>query len=242
VNNGPMLELQWLYRHFGSLKVIDGLNLNVAEGEILGVLGPNGAGKTTLFNVILGVIPASSGRIVFEGRDMSGMRPWDRCRAGIGRTYQSPKPFANMSVYENVLAGAVSGGGLPLRQARDWAMDVLDLTGLAHRSAIAAGGLSLLDLKRLEFAKAIACRPRLLLLDEIAGGLTDYECDDLLEIVRTVHAEGATIVWIEHVIHALRRVATRLAVLYGGVIISSGEPETVLADPRVREVYLGVEA
>jgi branched-chain amino acid transport system ATP-binding protein len=121
-------------------------------------------------------------------------------------------------------------------------MDVLDLTGLAHRSAIAAGGLSLLDLKRLEFAKAIACRPRLLLLDEIAGGLTDYECDDLLEIVRTVHAEGATIVWIEHVIHALRRVATRLAVLYGGVIISSGEPETVLADPRVREVYLGVEA
>jgi branched-chain amino acid transport system ATP-binding protein len=237
-----MLELQSLYRHFGSLKVIDGLNLDVAEGEILGVLGPNGAGKTTLFNVILGVLPASSGRIVFEGRDMTGMRPWDRCRAGIGRTYQSPKPFANMSVYENVLAGAVSGGALPLRQAREWAMEVLDLTGLAQRGPSAAGGLSLLDLKRLEFAKAIACRPRLLLLDEIAGGLTDYECDDLLEIVRIVHRQGATIVWIEHVIHALRRVATRLAVLYGGVVISSGEPEHVLADPRVREVYLGVEA
>ena len=236
-----MLELQSLYRYFGSLKVIDGLDLSVAKGEVLGVLGPNGAGKTTLFNLILGVLPATSGKVIFEGREMTGMRPWDRCRAGIGRTYQTPRPFSNMSVYENVLAGAVSGGRLPLRQARDWAMEALELTGLDHRTASPAGGLSLLDLKRLEFAKAVACRPRLLLLDEIAGGLTDYECDDLLEIIKTVRNQGATIVWIEHVIHALRRVATRLAVLYGGVIISNGEPDAVLADPKVREVYLGVE-
>lgn len=237
-----MLELQSIHRHFGSLKVIDGLDLAVAKGEALGVLGPNGAGKTTLFNVILGVLPATSGKVIFEGRDVTRMRPWDRCRAGIGRTYQSPKPFLNMSVYENVLAGAVSGAGLPLRRARGWAMEVLELTGLDHRAASAAGSLSLLDLKRLEFAKAIACRARLLLLDEIAGGLTDYECDELLDIVGAVRARGATIIWIEHVIHALRHVATRLAVLYGGVIISSGEPDRVLADPRVREVYLGVEA
>ena len=241
-NKGPMLELQSLHRSFGSLKVIDGLDLKVDKGEVLGVLGPNGAGKTTLFNVVLGVLAASSGKVIFEGRELTRMRPWDRCRAGIGRTYQAPRPFSNMSVYENVLAGAVSGGGLPLRQAREWAMEVLDLTGLEHRTRSAAGSLSLLDLKRLEFAKAIACRPRLLLLDEIAGGLTDYECDNLLEIIKTVRARGATIVWIEHVIHALRRVATRLAVLHGGVIISSGAPDAVLADPRVREVYLGVEA
>jgi branched-chain amino acid transport system ATP-binding protein len=236
-----MLELQSLYRHFGSLKVIDGLDLSVAKGEILGVLGPNGAGKTTLFNMILGVVAVTSGKIIFEGREMTRMRPWDRCRAGIGRTYQVPKPFSDMSVYENVLAGAVSGGGLPLRQARDWAMEVLHLTGLDRRMANPAGSLSLLDLKRLEFAKAIACRPRLLLLDEIAGGLTDYECDALLEIIQTVRNQGATIVWIEHVIHALRRVATRLAVLYGGAIISHGAPDAVLVDPRVREVDLGVE-
>ena len=149
--------------------------------------------------------------------------------------------FAKLVGRENVLAGAVSGGRLPLRQARDWAMEVLHLTGLDRRMANAAGSLSLLDLKRLEFAKAIACRPRLLLLDEIAGGLTDYECDALLEIIHTVRNQGATIVWIEHVIHALRRVATRLAVLYGGAIISHGAPDAVLVDPRVREVYLGVE-
>ena len=236
-----MLELHSLCRHFGSLKVLDGLNLNVAKGDVLGVLGPNGAGKTTLFNVILGVHGATSGKVVFEGRDISRLRSWSRCRAGIGRTYQVPRPFTHMSVYENILAAAVSGGGMGLRPARDWAMDVAELTGLDHRIPNAAGDLSLLDLKRLEFAKAIACRPRLLLLDEIAGGLTDYECDALLEIVETVRSRGATIVWIEHVIHALRRVATRLAVLYGGAIISDGAPEAVLADPKVREVYLGVE-
>ena len=237
-----MLELHALCRHFGSLKVLDNLNLNVAEGDVLGVLGPNGSGETTLFNVILGVHPATSGDVIFEGRVISRMRPWSRCRAGIGRTYQVPRPFTHMSVYENILAAAVSGGGMRLRAARDWAMDVAELTDLDHRVRSAAGDLSLLDLKRLEFAKAIACRPRLLLLDEIAGGLTDYECGTLLEIVETVRSRGATIVWIEHVLHALCRVATRLAVLYSGAIISDGAPEAVLADPKVRDVYLGVEA
>jgi len=237
-----VLELQAVHRHFGSVRVLEGVDLAVAKGDVLGILGPNGAGKTTLFNVILGVQSVTSGKVLFEGREMTRLKPWNRCRAGIGRTYQVPKPFAHMTVYENVLAAAVSGGRMATRQASAWAMDVLDLTGLDHRAGKLAGSLSLLDLKRLEFAKAIACRPRLLLLDEIAGGLTDYECDVLLEIIRTVQSQGATILWIEHVIHALRRVATRLAVLYGGTIISDGTPDAVLADPHVRAVYLGVDA
>ncbi|SEQ94645.1 amino acid/amide ABC transporter ATP-binding protein 1, HAAT family [Faunimonas pinastri] len=237
-----MLELVSVRRHFGPLKVIDDLDLSVAKGDVLGILGPNGAGKTTLFNVILGVHPVSAGHVRFEGRDITRKRPWSRCQMGIGRTYQVPKPFSHMSVFENVLVAAVSGGQGSIRASRDWAVEVVELTGLAHRMERPAGELSLLDLKRLELAKAVACRPKLLLLDEIAGGLTDMECDELLEIIRGVHRQGATIVWIEHVIHALRRAATRLAVLYGGKIISSGTPDAVLADPRVREVYLGVEA
>jgi len=237
-----MLELVELSRRFGALKVIDGLSLSVAEGDILGVLGPNGAGKTTLFNLVLGVLAPDSGRIAFQGRDITRMRPWDRCRAGIGRTYQVPRPFAHMSVYENVLVAAVHGGRSSVRASREWARQVVELTGLGRRLDHRAGDLSLLDLKRLELAKALACKPKLLLLDEIAGGLTDLECDQLLDIVRNARQSGATIVWIEHVIHALRRIASRLAVLHGGRIISAGAPDEVLADPRVREVYLGVEA
>ena len=236
-----MLELAGLSRRFGALKVIDGLDLSVAEGDILGVLGPNGAGKTTLFNLILGVLPPDAGRIAFQGRDVTRMRPWDRCRSGIGRTYQTPRPFAHMTVYENVLVAAVHGGRSSIRASREWARHVVELTGLAHRLASRAGDLSLLDLKRLELAKALACQPKLLLLDEIAGGLTDLECDQLLEIIRGARQNGATIVWIEHVIHALRRIATRLAVLHSGRIIAAGAPEAVLADPKVRAVYLGVE-
>jgi branched-chain amino acid transport system ATP-binding protein len=236
-----MLELAGLSRRFGALKVIDGLDLSVAEGDILGVLGPNGAGKTTLFNLILGVLAPDSGRMTYQGRDITRLRPWDRCRSGIGRTYQVPRPFAHMSVYENVLVAAAHGGRSSIRGAREWARHVVELTGLGHRLENSAGDLSLLDLKRLELAKALACRPKLLLLDEIAGGLTDPECDALLEIVRGARADGATIVWIEHVIHALRRIATRLAVLHGGRIIAVGAPDAVLADPKVREVYLGVE-
>jgi len=235
-----MLELAMLCRSFGALRVIDNLDLRVEPGEILGVLGPNGAGKTTLFNIVAGVLPPSAGRVRFEGRDITRMRAWDRCRLGIGRTYQVPRPFTHMSVFENVLVAAVHGGRMRVRPAKERAQEVLEFTGLAHRRALAAGDLSLLDLKRLELAKALALRPRLLLLDEIAGGLTDAECDALLEIVRAVRAQGVTIVWIEHVIHALRRIASRFAVLHFGSILCSGSPEEVMSDSRVKEVYLGV--
>jgi branched-chain amino acid transport system ATP-binding protein len=235
-----MLKLVGLSKRFGALSVLQNLDLTVAAGEVLGVIGPNGAGKTTLFNVIAGVQSPTSGSVSVDGRDITRMQVWHRCRLGIGRTYQVPKPFTHMSVFENVMVAAVHGGQMRIRTAKEEAQRVIEFVGLAHRLRLAAGQLSLLDLKRLELAKALAQKPRLLLLDEIAGGLTEAECDTLLEIIQGARADGATIVWIEHVIHALRRIATRLAVLHGGAIISSGLPDEVLADSRVKEVYLGV--
>jgi branched-chain amino acid transport system ATP-binding protein len=234
-----MLELASLSRAFGGLIVIDGLDFTVEQGEIVGILGPNGAGKTTLFNMIAGVVPASAGRILFRNRDITAMKAWDRCRLGIGRTYQIPKPFTHMSVFENVLAAAVHGGNMPLPRAKVEAEAVLARVGLTHRARLPAGQLALLDMKQLELAKALASRPQLLLLDEIAGGLTDAECDVLLDTIREVHAGGVTIIWIEHVIRALRRLVTRLAVLSGGGFIAAGPPQDVLADRRVKEAYLG---
>jgi branched-chain amino acid transport system ATP-binding protein len=234
-----MLELASLSRVFGGLVVIDRLDFKVEPGEIVGILGPNGAGKTTLFNMIAGVLPPSAGRILFANRDITAMKAWDRCRLGIGRTYQIPKPFTHMSVFENALAAAMHGGNMPLPQAKAEAEAILRRVGLAHRALVPAGQLALLDMKQLELAKALALRPQLLLLDEIAGGLTEGECDVLLDTIREVHRGGITIVWIEHVIQALRKLVTRLAVLSGGSFIASGRPEDVLADQRVKEAYLG---
>lgn len=234
-----MLELASLSRAFGGLVVIDRLDFKVEEGEIVGILGPNGAGKTTLFNMIAGVLPPSSGHIRFEERDVTAMRAWHRCRLGIGRTYQIPKPFTHMSVFENVLAAAVHGGKMPLAHAKEQAEKILVRVGLARRARVPAGRLGLLDMKQLELAKALALKPRLLLLDEIAGGLTEAECDLLIATIAQVHRDGVTIVWIEHVIQALRRVVTRLAVLAGGNFIAMGSPHDVLADQRVKDAYLG---
>jgi len=234
-----MLELASLSRAFGGLVVIDQLTFKVEKGEIVGILGPNGAGKTTLFNMIAGVLPPSSGRIWFEQSDVTAMKAWHRCRLGIGRTYQIPKPFTHMSVFENVLAAAVHGGKMPLALAKEEAEKVLVRVGLARSAHVPAGRLALLDMKQLELAKALALRPRLLLLDEIAGGLTEAECDLLIGTIAQVHRDGVTIVWIEHVIQALHRVVTRLAVLAGGNFIAVGSPHDVLADQRVKDAYLG---
>ena len=235
----PLLAIRNLSRSFGGVRVIESLDLAVAEAEIVGLLGPNGAGKSTLFNLIAGVLAPNAGSIAYQGRNISRLKVWTRRHMGIGRTYQIPKPFARMSVFENVLVGAVHGAGLSIRSAREAALDTLALTGLAGHASAPAGALSLLDLKRLELARAIAGRPKLLLLDEIAGGLTEGECDALLAILSQVHAGGVTIVWVEHVLHALKRLATRLAVLYGGTIMAHGSPEAILSDPRVKEIYLG---
>jgi branched-chain amino acid transport system ATP-binding protein len=234
-----MLILAALSRAFGGLKVIESLDLTVEAGEILGVLGPNGAGKSTLFNMIAGVLPPSSGRVLFDGRDITTMKPWDRSRIGIGRTYQVPKPFTHMSVFENVLVAATHGGKMSLSRAKGECDAVLRSVGLTHRAETPAGQLGLLDMKQLELAKALAVRPRLLLLDEIAGGLTEAETETLLATIRRVHAGGVTVIWIEHVVQTLRRLATKLVVLHGGGVLASGPPESVIADPRVKDAYLG---
>ena len=239
IERSTVLEIKDLAKRFGGLTVIDRLDLAVGDREILGIIGPNGAGKTTLFNLVAGVLQPSAGTIRYAGREIGGLRTWDRCRLGIGRTYQIPKPFAHMTVFENVLAAAVHGAGLGIRAARAQAEAMLELTGLAADHGRPAGQLTLLDLKRLELCRALAVGPKLLLLDEIAGGLTDAEVDTLLGIIQRVHEEGAAIVWIEHVIRALRRLCHRIAVLHDGSFVTVGEPETVLADARVKTIYLG---
>ena len=236
----PILSIANLSRHFGALTVLESIDLKVASGEILGILGPNGAGKSTLFNLIAGVMPPSSGNILFRDRDIVHDKPWTRARAGIGRTYQIPKPFRQISTYENALVAATQGRRISVRDARDDVDAVMELTGLAPKAEMLARDLPLLDLKRLELAKALALRPKLLLLDEIAGGLTDGECDVLLDIIHKLNGQGTTIVWIEHVIHVLMRAVERLAVLNEGKIVAIGDPAAIMANPQVQQVYLGV--
>jgi branched-chain amino acid transport system ATP-binding protein len=234
-----ILSVHGLTRAFGGLTVVDDVSLEVDAGTALGVVGPNGAGKTTLLNLLDGVLAADAGRIELDGRDVTRAPAAQRCRAGIGRTYQTPRPFSGMTVFENVLVGAVHGAGLQAGAAHRAALDCLDRTGLLDRANALAGDLRLLDRKRLELARALACAPRLLLLDEIAGGLTDAELPELIGIVREVRDSGTAVIWIEHIVHALVEVADRMLCLAQGAVLAEGAPSDVLADPAVREVYLG---
>ncbi|WP_214407661.1 ABC transporter ATP-binding protein [Pseudonocardia lacus] len=234
-----LLSVRGLSRSFGGLTVVDDVSLQVEEGTAVGVVGPNGAGKTTLLNLLDGVLTADAGRIELDGRDVTRAPAAQRCRAGVGRTYQTPRPFSGMTVFENVLVGAVHGAGLRKGAAQRRALDCLGRTGLLPRANELAGDLRLLDRKRLELARALACGPRLLLLDEIAGGLTDAELPELIAIVREVRDGGTAVVWIEHIVHALLEVADRMLCLAQGAVLAEGDPAGVLADAKVREVYLG---
>ena len=235
-----ILALEGVCKSFGALKVADSISLSVAEGETLGILGPNGAGKTTLFNLISGDLRADAGRVSFGGKDITREPPHRRCRLGIGRSYQIPHPFANMSVFENLLVGAIYGGGTSERDSYPRCCEVLRVTGLYDKANVPARTLTLLQRKRLELARALAIQPKLLLLDEIAGGLTEFECGELVKTIRTIHANGTTIVWIEHIVHALVSVASRLIVMNFGQVLAQGDPREVMADARVREVYMGM--
>jgi branched-chain amino acid transport system ATP-binding protein len=233
------LEVSDLTRSFGALRVVDGVSFTLDAGTALGVVGPNGAGKTTLLNLLDGVVVPDRGRVVLGGRDLSRADAATRCRAGIGRTHQVPRPFTGMTVFENALVGAVHGAGLHGRAAHEAAFDALRRAGLDDRADTLAGSLRLLDRKRLELARALACRPSLLLLDEIGGGLTDAELPALVELVRELRDGGTTVVWIEHIVHALVSVVDTMLCLASGSVLASGSPDAVLADPKVREVYLG---
>jgi branched-chain amino acid transport system ATP-binding protein len=229
-------------KSYGALKVTDRISFEVRAGETLGILGPNGAGKTTLFNLITGDVKADGGRIEYEGRDVSGLRPHQRCRAGIGRSYQVPQPFGHMTVFENLVTAACFGGGQSEREAWATARDVLDQTGLLPHANKLAGSLTLLNRKRLELARALATRPKLLLLDEIAGGLTEHEAKQLVDELQRIKSQGVTMVWIEHVVHALLAIADRLFVINFGQALAEGEPRAVMDNPEVRRVYMGMEA
>jgi branched-chain amino acid transport system ATP-binding protein len=237
-----LLELDGASKFYGALRAVDDLTLAVEEGEALAVIGPNGAGKSTMFNLITGDVAPSAGRIVFAGTDITALASHRRSRLGIGRSYQIPHPFANMTVFENLLVGAIFGGRQSEPDSYDHCAAVLELTGLIGRANAPARTLTLLQRKRLELARALALKPRLLLLDEIGGGLTEHECHELVETIRAIHAGGATIVWIEHIVHALLSIASRLIVMNFGQMLAEGEPHAVMADARVREVYMGIPA
>ena len=237
-----ILRLQALRKSFGSLRVIDDLDLELARGEALGIIGPNGAGKSTLFNLVAGVLEPDGGRIEFEGRDITRAAPQERCIAGIGRAFQIPLPFENLTVFENLLVAATHGQRKGEKAVVQPCGEILEHTGLLAAANRRAGTLNLLDRKRLELARALASDPQLLLLDEIAGGLTDAECAELVVLIGQIRARGMTIVWIEHIVHALVAVADRLLVLNFGRKIIEGEPRSVMASDQVREIYMGIAA
>lgn len=235
----PLLEVSGVGKRFGRLVVLDDVSFSVAPGEALGVVGPNGAGKSTLLNVVNGVLAPDAGVVRFGGADVTRASAAQRCVAGIGRSYQVPRPFTGMTVFENALVAASFGAGQRGQAAYDRAHRALATTGLEHLADQRTGALRLLDRKRLELARALATDPQLVLLDEIAGGLTEAEVPALVETVRALGRDGVAVIWIEHVVHALVAAVTRLMCLTYGRVLAVGDPHDVLADPQVVEVYLG---
>lgn len=237
-----MLHLHNIDKSYGSLKVIDALSLDLAAGEALGVIGPNGAGKTTLFSIIAGQVTPDRGKVLFKDRDITRDAPHTRCAAGMGRTFQVPRPFVGMTVFESARVAANFGAGMRGRQADDFAVAVIERTGLIARINTPCAELTLLDRKRLELTRALATDPVLLLLDEIGGGLTDHEIAQLVDILRGIREQGIAIVWIEHIVHALTAFVGRLMVINYGVKIADGDPHQVMALPQVHEIYMGLDA
>lgn len=237
-----LLQARGLSKSFGALRVLHDVSFGVRPGEVLGILGPNGAGKTTLFNLISGDLRNDQGDLTFAGQALRREKPYRRCQLGIGRTYQIPRPYGGMSTFENLLVAATFGGGRSERDSYVLCAEVLRDCELSDKANTMAGSLTLLDRKRLELARALASEPKLLLLDEIAGGLTNEEGQALVGLIRRIRDRGVTIVWIEHVLHALLAVADRILVLNFGEKIAEGLPQEVINDPDVKRVYMGIEA
>lgn len=237
----PILALDNVSKSFGALKVADAISFDLDEGEALGVIGPNGAGKSTLFNLVTGNIRVDAGSIFLGDANVTRQPPMARCLAGIGRTFQIPQPFQKLTVFENLLVAAAFGSRRTEREVGDRCADILVETGLFPRANQTAGTLGLLERKRLELARALATDPRILLLDEIAGGLTEGECQELVETIRAIHRRGVSIIWVEHVLHALTSVVSRLIVLHFGKMIGNGDPDAIMASKEVREIYLGID-
>jgi branched-chain amino acid transport system ATP-binding protein len=238
----PILALDNISKRFGAVVVADGISLDLNEGEALGIIGPNGAGKTTLFGIAAGSVAPDAGRVLFAGEDITRLSPQRRCRKGLARSFQIPQPFAGMTVFENVVVAAAFGTGEREAAVYERSAELLTRCGLAGKANRRAGGLTLLDRKRLELARVLAARPRVLLLDEVAGGLSEHECGTLVALIKDVRAGGVSIVWIEHVVHALLAAVDRLLVLHGGRFIAGGDPHGVIKSPQVAEIYMGIAA
>jgi branched-chain amino acid transport system ATP-binding protein len=238
----PILRFDRISKRFGAVVVADAIDLALAEGEALGIIGPNGAGKTTLFGIASGTLAPDAGRVLFAGVDITHLAPDRRCRMGIARSFQIPQPFSGMTVFENLVVAAAFGACRREREVYSRCVEWLDQCGLAAKANRLAGTLTLLDRKRLELARALATQPRVLLLDEVAGGLTEHECVALVNLIRDIRRSGVSIIWIEHVVHALTALVDRLLVLYGGGFIGEGAPHDVIASPAVRDIYMGIPA
>jgi branched-chain amino acid transport system ATP-binding protein len=239
--SAPVLETRGLGRRFGGLAAVDDLSLRVQQGTVIGVIGPNGAGKSTLINLITGHLKPTRGTVAIDGRDVTGQRPWTIAKAGVARTFQIVKPFRELTVRENVAIGSMFGPerARSVREARELADTVLERVGLLDEAEAHPGGLSVADARRLEFAKALAMRPRLLLLDEVMAGLRPGEIDRALELVRSLRRGGMTILVVEHVMKAIMSVSDSVLVMQEGRELVRGAPEEIVRDQRVIEAYLG---
>jgi branched-chain amino acid transport system ATP-binding protein len=237
-----LLDGAGLHKSFGALKVLDNVDFQVGAGEAVGIVGPNGAGKTTLLSVLAGELPASAGTVTFKGRDVSRLSSAERCRMGLAKTHQVPRPFGGMTVFENVLVAATQAGEKRGPAAYAACMDALELCGMVGVANRRAESLGLLDRKRLELARVLATGPQVVLLDEIGGGLTDEETVQLVDTIREMRRRGMAIVWIEHIVHVLLQVIERLVCMVQGRVIANGEPKAVMSDPAVVEAYLGSAA
>ena len=235
-----LLELRNISMDFGGLRAIDSLSLSINKGQILGLIGPNGAGKSTAFNCVAGVYKPSQGEIWFDGQNITGAKPWDLCRAGLARTFQIVKPFASKSVLYNVMVGAFARTD-KTDEAEAIALDVLKSLHLDHKKDFKSGALTIADRKRLEIARAMATKPKLLLLDEVMAGLRPTEVDEMIDVFRTVRDSGVTIFVIEHIMRAIMALSDELVVIQFGRKISEGKPEAVAKDENVIKAYLGDE-
>jgi len=237
--NGAVLSASSLEKRFNALVVLDKVNFSLGADEAVGIVGPNGAGKTTLLNVLVGSHRPNAGTVSFRGEDVTALDAADRCRRGLARTHQIPRPFTGMTVFENLFVAATYGGGFKREEAYQRCIESLELCGMLRVADRRAETLGLLDRKRLELARALVTNPVALLLDEIGGGLTDGEASELVATIKTLRTRGIAIVWIEHIVHVLLQVAERLICMDAGKIIAEGNPKAVMSDPAVIDAYLG---